>query len=155
MTTTFFELYKKLTPTQSISLICRRGCDIDRRNGWILQRALETPGSPGGRLAIHVKPMVSVFLQGIFQRPLKLHCDMRFQRAFTALGCIFKVITLVWNAGLGTEIDETELNWTYTGGPHYMREIGTPNIDSNITNLHIKSSLPRLLWSKPQTFASP
>jgi len=25
-----------------------------------------------------------------------------------------------------------------TGGPRYMREIGTPNIDSHITNLHLK-----------------
>ncbi len=27
---------------------------------------------------------------------LKLHCDTRFQRAFTACVCFFKVITLVW-----------------------------------------------------------
>jgi len=27
-----------------------------------------------------------------------------------------------------------------TGGPRYMREIGTPKIDSNITNSHIKRS---------------
>jgi len=26
----------------------------------------------------------------------------------------------------------------YTGGPRYMREIGTPKIDSHIMNLHIK-----------------
>jgi len=25
-----------------------------------------------------------------------------------------------------------------TGGPRYMQEIGTPKIDSHITNLHIK-----------------
>jgi hypothetical protein len=30
---------------------------------------------------------------------------------------------------------KTESN---TGGPRYMREIGTPKIDSHITNLHIK-----------------
>jgi len=27
---------------------------------------------------------------------LKLSCDSRFQRAFTACVCVFKVITLVW-----------------------------------------------------------
>jgi len=27
---------------------------------------------------------------------IKLRCDTRFQRAFTACSCIFKVITLVW-----------------------------------------------------------
>jgi len=28
---------------------------------------------------------------------LKLSCDSRFQRAFTAYSCVFKVITLVWS----------------------------------------------------------
>jgi len=27
---------------------------------------------------------------------VKLRCDSRFQRAFTAYSCVFKVITLVW-----------------------------------------------------------
>ncbi len=29
------------------------------------------------------------------QKLLKLHCDTRFQRAFTSCSCVFKVITLV------------------------------------------------------------
>jgi len=35
------------------------------------------------------------FCQNI--QSLKLSCDSRFQRAFTACSCVFKVITLVWS----------------------------------------------------------
>jgi len=37
---------------------------------------------------------------------LKLSCDSRFQRAFTACCCIFKVITLVW-ANQGNYFENT------------------------------------------------
>jgi len=32
-----------------------------------------------------------------WNRSLKLRCDTRFQRAFTACSCVLKVITLVWS----------------------------------------------------------
>jgi len=34
----------------------------------------------------------------------------------------------------------TEMNKVSTGGPRYMREIGTPKKCSHIMNLHIKRS---------------
>jgi len=37
---------------------------------------------------------------------IKLRCDTRFQRAFAACGCVFKVITLVW-ANQGNYFENT------------------------------------------------
>jgi len=38
-------------------------------------------------------PVLSLFFS---QTHIKLSCDSRFQRAFTAYVCFFKVITLIW-----------------------------------------------------------
>jgi len=37
-----------------------------------------------------------IFILMIARKTFKLSCDRRFQRAFTAGSCVFKVITLVW-----------------------------------------------------------
>jgi len=42
---------------------------------------------------------------------IKLSCDSRFQRAFTACSCVFKVITLVWaNQGISLKTQPHAVN---------------------------------------------